>query len=60
MAGGEDACIPVRTRYFDDVLTAACQRGAAAEDVLLGAGMDTRAYRFELAENLDLAEVDRA
>jgi methyltransferase (TIGR00027 family) len=59
-AGGENAFIPVRTRYFDDVLTAAAEHGAVAQVVLLGAGMDTRAYRLGLPERLDLFELDRA
>jgi methyltransferase (TIGR00027 family) len=59
-AGGENAFIPVRTRYFDDALTAAVERGAVAQVVLLGAGMDTRAYRLGLPQRLVLFELDRA
>lgn len=59
-AGGENAFIPVRTRYFDDVLTAAVDCGAVGQVVLVGAGMDTRAYRLGLPEHLAVFELDRA
>jgi len=48
----------VRTRWFDDVLL-----GAAAgvdQVALLGAGLDTRAFRLPLPERLRLYEVDQA
>lgn len=42
--------VPLRHRFIDDHLIAALE-GGAAQVVLLGAGYDTRAYRF--AEELD-------
>lgn len=52
--------VPLRHRFVDDHLVEALDRGAA-QVVLLGAGYDTRAYRF--AEKLDgrpVFEVDLA
>jgi methyltransferase (TIGR00027 family) len=52
--------VPLRHRFIDDHLAAALDAGAA-QVVLLGAGYDTRAYRF--AEQLDgrpVFEVDLA
>jgi methyltransferase (TIGR00027 family) len=57
--------VPLRHRFIDDHLTAALD-GGVAQVVLLGAGYDTRAYRF--AEQLagrpvfevDLAPISRA
>ena len=57
--------VPLRHRFIDDQLIAALE-GAAAQVVLLGAGYDTRAYRFsdQLAGRpvfeVDLAAISRA
>jgi methyltransferase (TIGR00027 family) len=56
-AGGENTFLPVRTRYFDDVLLAAS--GWAAQIVLLGAGLDTRAYRLGLPPEATVFEIDQ-
>jgi methyltransferase (TIGR00027 family) len=56
-AGGENTFLPVRTRYFDDVLVAAS--GWAAQIVLLGAGLDTRAYRLGLPPEATVFEIDQ-
>jgi methyltransferase (TIGR00027 family) len=59
------AYVPLRHRFIDDHLTAALDAGAA-QVVLLGAGYDTRAYRFahQLAGRpvfeVDLAPISRA
>jgi methyltransferase (TIGR00027 family) len=45
----------VRTRFFDDLLTAATW---AEQIVLLGAGMDTRAYRLNLHADTVVFELD--
>jgi methyltransferase (TIGR00027 family) len=49
--------IAVRTRFAEDALAAAVARGAT-QLVVLGAGLDTYAYRAPLGERLRLFEVD--
>jgi methyltransferase (TIGR00027 family) len=56
-AGGENAVIPVRVRWFDDLIVSRAAR--ARQVVLLGAGLDTRAFRLDLPGGLDWYEVDR-
>lgn len=48
--------LPVRTRYFDDRILAAA--GDCTQVVLLGAGLDTRAFRLPLPATSVLYEVD--
>ncbi|MGK5741382.1 SAM-dependent methyltransferase [Micromonospora sp. URMC 103] len=55
-AGGENAFLPVRTRFFDDVLLEATRW--ARQVVLLGAGFDTRAYRLALPKATTVYELD--
>jgi len=55
-SGGENAFLPVRTRYFDDLLLSA----GILQVVLLGAGLDTRAYRLALTGATHIFELDRA
>ena len=54
--GGENRFLPVRTRFFDDVVVEASSW--AAQLVLLGAGLDTRAYRLRLPERMSVYEID--
>ena len=49
--------IAVRTRFAEDALAAAVERGVR-QLVVLGAGLDTYAYRSSLAETLRIFEVD--
>jgi methyltransferase (TIGR00027 family) len=49
--------IAVRTRFAEDALAAAIARGAT-QLVVLGAGLDTYAYRAELGDRLRIFEVD--
>jgi methyltransferase (TIGR00027 family) len=49
--------IAVRTRFAEDALAAAIARGVT-QLVVLGAGLDTYAYRSQLAERLRIFEVD--
>jgi methyltransferase (TIGR00027 family) len=49
--------IAVRTRFAEDALTAAVARGVR-QLVVLGAGLDTYAYRTALGESLHIFEVD--
>jgi len=56
-AGGQQSgFLPVRTRFFDDVLAAACK--PAGQVVLLGAGLDTRAWRLPLPAGTTVYELD--
>lgn len=51
MRVGLDVAVPsiaIRTRYFDDVVRAARTARGVTQFVLLGAGLDTRAYRMHL------------
>jgi methyltransferase (TIGR00027 family) len=55
--GGQENCfLPVRTRFFDDVLASACK--PAGQVVLLGAGLDTRAWRLPLPAHTIVYELD--
>ena len=55
-ASGENRFLPVRTRFFDDVIVDA---GSWADQlVLLGAGLDTRAYRLPLPMGMGVYEID--
>jgi methyltransferase (TIGR00027 family) len=49
--------IAVRTRFAEDALTTACERGVR-QVVVLGAGLDTLAYRSTLGEGVRIFEVD--
>jgi len=51
------ASIAIRTLWFDHQVTVAIQKGIK-QFVNLGAGMDTRAYRFDYAEGSHFYEVD--
>jgi methyltransferase (TIGR00027 family) len=54
---GENAFLAVRTRYFDDLLTAWVGAGGR-QVVLLGAGLDTRAFRLPLPGDTHVLELD--
>lgn len=51
--------IGLRTRYYDDALLAATTSGIR-QVVLLGAGLDTRAFRLQLPRGLSVYEIDQA
>jgi methyltransferase (TIGR00027 family) len=51
------ADVAIRTRFFDDFVVSACARGVR-QIVLLGAGLDTRAFRLELPADARVFEVD--
>lgn len=57
-SGGENRFIPVRVRWFDDLTVAAIAAGLR-QVVLLGAGLDTRAYRLDMPGDVDWYELDR-
>jgi methyltransferase (TIGR00027 family) len=59
VTGSPNPYLPVRTRWFDDAVAAAVADGID-QVVLLGAGMDTRAFRLPLPPDLDWYEVDHA
>jgi methyltransferase (TIGR00027 family) len=49
----------IRTRYFDDYLQAAAQEPGMRQIVVVGAGMDSRAYRLRWPDHVRYFEVDR-
>jgi methyltransferase (TIGR00027 family) len=49
--------IVVRTRFFDEHLSTACRTGCD-QVVILGAGLDTRAFRLDWPDGVHLFEVD--
>ncbi|WP_190092795.1 class I SAM-dependent methyltransferase [Streptomyces melanogenes] len=51
--------IVIRTKFLDDLLQQACASGVR-QVVLLGAGMDSRAFRMDWPEGTRLFEVDTA
>ena len=59
-SGGENLFLPVRTRYFDDVILSAVAARQPWQMVLLGAGLDTRAYRLPLPADAQVYELDQA
>ncbi|HEU0244297.1 MAG TPA: class I SAM-dependent methyltransferase, partial [Candidatus Limnocylindrales bacterium] len=61
-ARAPDATLPivVRARFFDDWLLAQVARGLPMQVVILGAGLDTRAWRLAWPAGTTLYEVDRA
>lgn len=56
--GREDVLLPLRTRWFDDAVTAAMATGAD-QLVELGSGLDTRPYRLALAPGTRTFELDQ-
>jgi methyltransferase (TIGR00027 family) len=50
--------IGLRTRFYDDFLRAALDAGLT-QAVLLGSGLDTRAFRLDLSPDVRLFELDR-
>lgn len=56
VTGKENQFLPVRTRYFDDLLIAGLSK--INQVVILGAGFDTRAFRLPLESKLRIFELD--
>ena len=56
--GGRNEFIPVRVRWFDDLVEGQAAAGIR-QVVLLGAGLDTRAYRLDLPAGLRWYELDQ-
>jgi len=50
--------IAIRTRFFDDLLLATLPQLSAPQVVILGSGLDTRAYRLSWPPVTNLYEVD--
>ncbi len=55
-SGGENQFLPIRTRFFDDILMAEVDR--LEQVVLLAAGFDTRAFRLSIPDQLRWFEID--
>ncbi len=56
---GTNPYLTIRTKYFDDELQKVVREGQIRQVVLLAAGMDTRAFRFDWPADLRWFEVDR-
>lgn len=50
--------VAARTRFLDELVLAAAARGAT-QIVIVGAGLDARAFRLALGDNVSVFEVDR-
>jgi methyltransferase (TIGR00027 family) len=59
-SGDSVAPIVIRTRYFDDFLQRITNREGVRQVVLMGAGLDTRAFRLKWPEQTRLFELDQA
>ena len=59
-AVGPDPYLTIITRFFDDALIGAVRTAAMTQVVIVGAGMDTRAFRLEWPTGVRLFEVDTA
>jgi methyltransferase (TIGR00027 family) len=51
--------IAIRTRFIDDLLTTALSQAQNYQVVILGAGLDTRAFRLTYPSNTAVYEVDQ-
>lgn len=56
--GGLTEFVAIRTQFLDDVIRNAVDRDGIRQVVLLAAGMDTRAFRLNLPDDVVLFEVD--
>jgi methyltransferase (TIGR00027 family) len=59
-ASGPDPYLTILTRYFDDALVEAVRKTTIRQVVIVGAGMDTRAFRLAWPSGIHLFEVDTA
>jgi methyltransferase (TIGR00027 family) len=51
--------IGLRTRFYDDFLLGAAASRGLRQGVLIGAGLDTRAFRLQLPPDFHLIEIDQ-
>lgn len=58
-SSGPDPFVSIMTRFFDDTLRDVVTQANITQLVLIGAGMDTRAFRLAWPRSLTLFEVDR-
>jgi methyltransferase (TIGR00027 family) len=59
-ADPRNAFLSIRTRFIDDVIVRAVRERGIAQVVMVAAGMDARAFRFDWPAELRWFEVDRA
>ncbi|PZS30425.1 MAG: SAM-dependent methyltransferase [Pseudonocardiales bacterium] len=57
--GGRNPVLPLRTRFYDDVLRAHVHHGETRQVVLLAAGLDTRAFRLTWPPGTTVFELDQ-
>lgn len=58
-SGGRNPVLPLRTRFFDEVIRTSVWEGPVRQVVLIAAGMDTRAFRLTWPPDTTLFEIDR-
>ncbi|WP_432133451.1 MULTISPECIES: class I SAM-dependent methyltransferase [unclassified Streptomyces] len=58
--GGLLPFISIRTRFLDDAIRDLLADGTIGQVVLIAAGMDTRAFRLDWPDDVDVYEVDHA
>jgi methyltransferase (TIGR00027 family) len=58
-SSGPDPFVSIVTRFFDDALLGVVTQSKIAQVVILGGGMDTRAFRLAWPPSLTVFEVDR-
>jgi methyltransferase (TIGR00027 family) len=56
---GPDPYLTILTRFFDDALRRVSSEFALTQVVLIGAAMDTRAFRLEWPSDVTVFEIDR-
>jgi len=59
-SSGPDPFVSILTRFFDDALRNVVTQSGITQVVILGAGMDTRAFRLAWPPCMTVYEVDRA
>jgi methyltransferase (TIGR00027 family) len=59
-ASGPDPYLTIATRYFDDALVDAVRTAAIGQVVIVGGGMDARAFRLAWPSGVVVFEVDTA
>jgi methyltransferase (TIGR00027 family) len=57
---GPDPYLTILTRFFDDAVLAAVRTATITQVVIVGAGMDTRAFRLAWPSSVHVFEVDTA
>jgi methyltransferase (TIGR00027 family) len=60
LASEPDPYLSILTRFFDDALTAQVRESAIRQIVIVGGGLDTRAFRLRWAADVTIFEIDQS